>query len=169
MLTQAKDVCQINEYRIHDKPLFVWRRPFAGSAEAIELSGLFDDKWVPKPPLPADAPKALRHVAESSSPEFRPGEFEFSGVTVAIVGVQWEILNTLAGAKQAVTVDELRDRVWGDALSVEDTTIRSHVSLLRSKLRDAFAISKDTDPIPVIDLGERKAWRLDLTVLRRSK
>jgi len=86
-------------------------RPFAGSASAIELSGLLDNTWWHSRPFRATFPKKfgrifhLRYLS-SSRLNFRPGEFEFNRVTMPLKGKPWEVLKALAIARAGLNVKD---------------------------------------------------------------
>jgi hypothetical protein len=79
--------------------------------------------------------------------EFEPGRFTYRQVKGEVGGSEIKLLKELAKAGRRLTLDDLRERVWGDP-GPEDATIRSVISRLRSKLRAAFGLGQSEDPIP---------------------
>jgi DNA-binding response OmpR family regulator len=63
-----------------------------------------------------------------------------------------DLLKELAYARRRLTLDDLRERVW-DSPGPEDATIRSTISRLRGKLRQAFGLSRSDNPIRCFDGG----------------
>ncbi len=96
---------------------------------------------------------------------FRPGEFAFGGGQGKISGKAAKLLQRLAKARRALTLDDLRTDVWGDD-DCSDGNIRTHLTKVRDALRGAFRLRKEVDPVPCIARGEGSAaWQLDQSVL----
>jgi hypothetical protein len=104
---------------------------------------------------------------------FRPGEAAYLGVPFRITGSAFYVLKELANPYGA-------PRRWSDLATAlpnvesADTgpnigTIRNHVSDTRAVLRGVFDFEpSNAEPIPVVERGgDRTAWKLDSTVLRR--
>jgi hypothetical protein len=107
------------------------------------------------------APKAAEPEPATWPPKdgwaFRPGEAAFDGVAFAIGGRPWQILKRLASpAGEAVPVPDLKRAVWGD-YNTSDDNVRTQVSTVRAKVREAFHLAAEYDPVPAAD----GAYRLD--------
>ncbi len=90
---------------------------------------------------------------------FRPGEFAFRGKSSPLRGKLWELLKFIVESRGPVTEEELRRHVWSDSAGAP-STIRSQLSNLRRELRKALKLPATFDPIPHIDTGPRRAWKL---------
>jgi len=69
-------------------------------------------------------------------------------------GKEMDVLEALAHARRRLTLDDLRQQIWGEP-GPEDATIRSVISRLRNELRQAFGLNRSEDPIPCFDGGYR--------------
>ena len=89
LITQATDASLVTRYETDGFPWFEWLRPFAGSANAIELSGLLDNTWIAQPPLHGSLPATLKarrlkdrslalaqSATQTADTEFKPQEPE---------------------------------------------------------------------------------------------
>ncbi len=98
---------------------------------------------------------------------FRPAEFAFSGRVEKLTGVKWRLLKLLAEKNRAVRAGTMREVVWPEN-RVEISTIRSTLSDLRKILRETFRLPQDVDPIPSVDRGDNRAWRLDRECIQQG-
>ena len=95
---------------------------------------------------------------------FQPGRFAFRQRWYDLKGKPLALLERFVQARGvALTLDELKADVWAvDDRDPEETTIRTTISALRTKLKavvQELNINDIADPLPRVDA---RAWRLDL-------
>ncbi len=95
----------------------------------------------------------------STSWSFRAGGYSFRGKTVALGGKRLGLLQYLSQSVFGRTILDIRDAIWGADSDVDDSTIRSTISELRTHLRKTFSLG-GKDPILSVDRGDRCAYRL---------
>lgn len=93
--------------------------------------------------------------------EFPPGYVVYNDVPIKLGGIERDLLRTLVDARYAVDILGLKEAGWRDDFTqVADTTVRSHLSTLRKKLRDGLRLPMK-DPIPNVERGDgRTVWEL---------
>lgn len=97
---------------------------------------------------------------------FFPGEAAFGGTRFAIAGIPMQLLRALAESRRGMSANDMLDTIWGRDKTIGLTTLRSHISRLRNRLRTEFGLRSNVDPIPRIDHGQSLAWKLDDSVLK---
>lgn len=92
---------------------------------------------------------------------FQPGEAAFLGQRFPIEGKPAQLLEVLAYARRPQTADELADTISTDNYVVLSKTIRGYLTRIRDVLRPAFGLEDAFNPIPFVDNGVVRAWKLD--------
>lgn len=92
---------------------------------------------------------------------FEPGMAIFRGKRIDLSGKPWALLKALVEANgKRLDAQQLKDSAWGHDEFPDDRALVSQLSILRTKLRKSLQLPENTDPVPCVDRGPRKAWQL---------
>ncbi len=97
--------------------------------------------------------------AEGDVWQFLPGQAIYKGTVISVKGIHWKLLKALVEHK-ARSEQELIDAGWGHDADKEPKTLQNALSILRRNLQNTLGML-DKDPIPVVDIGENRAWKID--------
>ena len=138
-----------------------WKRRFPDDSESYETLSADSEE------LKRAAEDRARVSSHTWAPEhgwgFVPGKYSWNGNVFPLSGIVWLLLGALVESKQPLTMDELQAKGWPeeDLSLVAASTVRKHLSDLRSKLRENLIIDKNFDPIPRVDRGDLSAWEIN--------
>ena len=93
--------------------------------------------------------------------KFLPGEVKYKNTKIIIVGVRWKLLKALFESERPLTESELIEAGWGHDAEVAAKTVYNHLTAIRKTLRKKLSLTPGDDPIPIVDVGRNRAWRLD--------
>ena len=145
--------------RLRQEMFRAWKRRFPDDSEPYET-------------LSVDSPEAKRASEDwervrsyTWAPEdgwgFVPGKYSLKGNVFPLSGIDWLLLKAFVHSERPLTMDELQAKGWPeDSYKVEESTVRKHLSDLRSKLRENHGLAKKFDPIPHVDRGNLRAWEI---------
>ena len=106
----------------------------------------------------ADTLLAIPPAAENW--QFSPGQATYNGTEIRVVGICRKLLECLVKSNSPVTEAELIEAGWGHDADKEPKTLQNQLTSLRKRLRKELSLSDDQDPIPVVDSGASRAWKL---------
>jgi len=99
---------------------------------------------------------------------FFHGGYRFRGREISLRGKQLQLLQTLAEAEGPVSASRLLDRAWLEGDAPTQGALQSHLSFLRTHLRDQWCLGNG-DPIPCVDRGTGLGWRFDHQLFKDLK
>jgi hypothetical protein len=95
--------------------------------------------------------------------QFRPGAFLVRGREWhPLTGKPWQVLRAISESPDLTRTSAwLFAEFWNNSPSSTEV-VKDAVSDARSALRRALQVNKDFDPLPIVERGKNRAWRLEL-------
>jgi hypothetical protein len=113
---------------------------------------------LPRPRLPAVMPQGEALQPEEDAWLSRALEISHGRGEAINSGKSVLLIRVLLAARRPLSKDDLRQRVWGDACTVDDKTIGTHLSHARKVLR--FLPGMPDDPFERKKFGGDFTWKL---------
>ncbi len=98
---------------------------------------------------------------------FRPGQYGYDRQTFWLSGAAWKLLRALASPNRKFPLAELKDMTLGKDSPTGEKGMQTHLSLLRTTLRQNHGLDADADPIPRSGRGVDAVYWLDLSYRRK--
>jgi len=96
--------------------------------------------------------------------QFLPGAVAYGGIKFLVNGAPWKLLKVLVESKNPLSESELIEAGWGHDSNTAAHTLANRLSELRKTLQKKLSLPDGDDPIPVVDVGSNRAWKLDDTL-----
>ena len=99
-------------------------------------------------------------TANDATWRFCPGSATYKGTKITINGIPSKLLQALVESNTPLAEHNLIEAGWGHDAEVEPKTLKNKVSAIRRTLQKKLGLTKDQDPIPVVDRGRNLAWTI---------